>query len=201
MINPYHLPQYIIKDTIWRIKNSDKNIFLTFDDGPNPATTPYILDILDKNSIKATFFCIGKNVDHRPTLFDEIIKRGHAVGNHTYSHLKGWRSSDQEYINDINLAAQYIPGNIFRPPYGQMKRSQIKLLRDQYKIYFWSVLSWDFNESLSAKTCVNRVVPKTRSGDIIVFHDSSKAFERMQSALPIAINKLQNKGFNFCLIE
>ncbi|MDD4747957.1 MAG: polysaccharide deacetylase family protein [Salinivirgaceae bacterium] len=201
MINPYHLPQHLIKETIWRIKNNANNIFLTFDDGPNPSTTPYILDVLDQNDIKATFFCIGKNVERHPALFDDIILRGHAVGNHTYSHLKGWRCSNEEYINDINLAAEYIQGKLFRPPYGQMKLSQIKLLRDHYKIFFWSVLSWDFNESLSAKTCVKRVVPKTRSGDIIVFHDSSKAFERLQGALPIAIKKLQNKEFNFCLIK
>ncbi|MDD2562786.1 MAG: polysaccharide deacetylase family protein [Salinivirgaceae bacterium] len=148
MINPYHLPQHLIKETIWRIKNNANNIFLTFDDGPNPSTTPYILDVLDQNDIKATFFCIGKNVERHPALFDDIILRGHAVGNHTYSHLKGWRCSNEEYINDINLAAEYIQGKLFRPPYGQMKLSQIKLLRDHYKIFFWSVLSWDFNESL-----------------------------------------------------
>ena len=201
MFNPYHLPQYIFNGTVWQIKNSANNLFLTFDDGPNPATTPYVLDILDKKAAKATFFCIGKNVDRYSNLYDEIIKRGHAVGNHTYSHLKGWHSSNQEYYDNIQLASQYIESNLFRPPYGQMTLTQIKHLKTLYKIIFWSVLSWDFNESLSAKSCIKRVLPKTQSGDIIVFHDSKKAFHRMHDALPMVVDALQKNDYNFLTIK
>ena len=201
IINPYYIPQYLLRGTIWRIPNEEQKIFLTFDDGPHPSTTPYILDTLDQFNVKATFFCIGKNVDRNPKLFSEIMNRGHSVGNHTYSHLKGWKSSNQEYLSDIELAAQLIPGTLFRPPYGQIKLSQIKLLREQYKIVFWSVLSWDFQESLAPVKCLENVLPKTRGGDVIVFHDSLKTFDRMSYALPLVLDGLQKKGFNFCTIK
>jgi peptidoglycan/xylan/chitin deacetylase (PgdA/CDA1 family) len=201
IFNPYHIPPYFLRNTVWRIPNDQNTVFITFDDGPHPSTTPFILETLSKFHAKATFFCIGKNVDRYPELFNAIVEQDHAVGNHTYSHLKGWQTPNQEYFSDIDLAAQHVPATLFRPPYGQIKLSQIKQLKLQYKLVFWSVLSWDFLETLSPEKCLSHVLSKTQSGDIVVFHDSVKAFPRMSYALPIVLEVLEKKGYNFCPIK
>lgn len=201
ILNPYHIPPLFLRSTVWRIPNERNEVFITFDDGPHPSTTPFILETLLKFNAKATFFCIGKNVDRYPELFKAILQQGHAVGNHTYSHLKGWKTKNKEYFSDIELAAHHVQGNLFRPPYGQIKLSQIKHLKLQYKLVFWSVLSWDFLESLAPEKCLNNVLSKTKSGDIVVFHDSVKAFPRMSYALPTVLEVLEKKGYNFCSIK
>jgi peptidoglycan/xylan/chitin deacetylase (PgdA/CDA1 family) len=198
--NPYHIPPYFLRNTLWRIPAKNE-VYITFDDGPHPSTTPFVLETLSKFNAKATFFCIGKNVDRYPHLFQSILQEGHAVGNHTYSHLKGWQSRNAEYLADIDLAAQYVPGNLFRPPYGQIKLSQIKMLKPDYKIIFWSVLSWDFLESLSPEKCLQNVVSKVQSGDIVVFHDSLKAFPRMSYALPKVLEFVQKNRLECCPIK
>ncbi len=199
IFNPYHMP-YFLRNTVWRMPDKGQ-VSISFDDGPHPSTTPFILETLSNFNVKATFFCIGKNVDRYPDLFQSILHAGHTVGNHTYSHLKGWQTRNGEYLADIDLAAQYIPGNLFRPPYGQIKLSQIKMLKPGYKIIFWSVLSWDFLESLSPEKCLQSVVSKVQGGDIVVFHDSLKAFPRMSYALPKVLEFAQKNRLECCPIK
>ena len=160
---------------VWDLSTSEKNIYLTFDDGPHPVATPFVLDELKKYNAKATFFCIGRNVLEQPAIYERIITEGHSIGNHTQHHLNGWEMPDYLYVKDVTVAAQYIQSDLFRPPYGRLKSSQAKQLKD-YKIIMWDVLSGDFDESISNEQCLKNVMENTVPGSIIVFHDSEKAF-------------------------
>ncbi|MBJ2176381.1 polysaccharide deacetylase family protein [Aureibaculum sp. A20] len=191
---------------IWSFSNSKKEIFLTFDDGPTPEITDWVLNMLDQFDAKATFFCIGNNIEQNPTTYENILKAGHSVGNHTYSHEKGWKTKNEDYLNSVLKTDRIIeelklkPNNpkLFRPPYGKIKRSQTKLLLEKgYKIVMWSILSWDFDTSITPKQCLNNVVKNAEQGNIIVFHDSVKAFERLQIALPKVLEYFSEKGFVF----
>lgn len=197
----YNILSTILKGTLWRIQNDYNRVFVTFDDGPNPNTTPFILQTLDNYDVKATFFCVGKNIERYPELFQQIVERGHSVGNHTYSHIKGWACNNIEYFDDIKLAGQYVSSALFRPPYGRIKLSQIKALRQCYMIVFWSVLSYDYVEKITPMECLSNVVPRVKSGDIIVFHDSVKAFPRMSFALPRLLDYLQKNNMICCPIK
>jgi peptidoglycan/xylan/chitin deacetylase (PgdA/CDA1 family) len=192
---------YIIKkiyySLIWDLNNGEKDLYLTFDDGPTPVITLKVLDILDTYSAKATFFCIGRNVERYPEIYEEILKRGHAVGNHTYSHLKGWITGSKEYFNDIKLAGSFIKSNLFRPPYGKIKRTQLKHLRHYYNIIMWDVMSFDFRQSVSKKKCLSLVLNNVRPGSIIVFHDSIKAEENMFYALPKTLKYFNKQNYSF----
>jgi len=190
-----------LKNIIWNIPNKQKEIFLTFDDGPNPSTTEFILECLDKYNAKATFFCIGKNVEKYPQLFEAILKGGHTIGNHTYNHLKGWKCSLQEYIDDVQLASKFIESNLFRPPYGQISFSQAKVLHRTYKIVFWSVLTWDFKIKIEPSRCLDNTSLKTKMGDIIVFHDSTKAFHKVEHVLPVFVSRFKELGYSFEAIK
>ena len=196
---------------VWDIPNDEKKIYLTFDDGPIPEVTEWVLDILKKYEITATFFCIGDNIQKNPQILQRIISEGHSVGNHTFNHLKGWDFSTEKYIeNTIHCeeALNSISKNksqtskIFRPPYGKIKLSQSRRLRKMgYKILMWDVLSVDFDASLSEEKCLQNVLDNTTSGSIIVFHDSIKAFKNVKYALPKAIEYLKNKGYVFDTID
>ncbi len=192
---------YIIKkiyfSLIWDLYSSEKDLYLTFDDGPVPGITLEVLDILETYNAKATFFCIGRNVERYPEIFNQILKRGHAVGNHTYSHLKGWQTRNYEYYSDIKLAGSFIKSNLFRPPYGKIKRTQLKHLRHLYNIIMWDVMSFDFSKSVSKEKCLSIVINNIRKGSIIVFHDSVKAREKVLYALPQVIKVMQDKGYTF----
>jgi len=192
---------YVIKkiyySLIWDIRNGEKELFLTFDDGPAPEITLKVLDILDLYNAKATFFCIGRNVERYPEIYTQIPKRGHSVGNHTYSHLKGWQINNEEYYRDIELASSYIKSNLFRPPYGKIKRSQLKFLRHKYNIVMWDVMSMDYNEKLSKEKCLSIVLNNTRPGSIITFHDSVKASERVLYALPKTLEYFIKRDYSF----
>ena len=192
---------YVIKkiyySLIWDIRNGEKELFLTFDDGPAPEITLKVLDILDLYNAKATFFCIGRNVERCPEIYNQIPKRGHSVGNHTYSHLKGWQINNEEYYRDIELASSYIKSNLFRPPYGKIKRSQLKFLRHKYNIVMWDVMSMDYNEKLSKEKCLSIVLNNIRSGSIIVFHDSMKAEKNMFYILSSLLQILSKKKYIF----
>lgn len=184
----------------WRVKEPGKTVYLTFDDGPHETATPYVLDQLQQFNAKATFFCIGKNVAAYPAIYDRILKEGHSTGNHTYHHVNGWKVSDEEYIKDVAEAAALIKSNLFRPPYGKIKRSQQKKLRAAHpgiKIIMWDILSADFDTTLSGEACLGYVLYHTKPGSIIVFHDSAKAWERMQYALPKALAHFSKQGFVF----
>jgi len=182
---------------IWDIPNQENKIFLTFDDGPTPAITEWVLDVLKENNIKATFFCLGKNVAANPTIYQRIINEGHTVGNHSNTHVNGWYAANDYYLNDINDCQKIVNAELFRPPYGRIKKSQIKELVQHYKIIMWDVLSGDFDVKTSPEKCLNNVSKNTKSGSIIVFHDSEKASKNLKYALPKAIEHLKDKGFVF----
>lgn len=174
-----------------------KCVYLTFDDGPIPEVTPTILDILSKHNVKATFFCVGENINKNSLIYQRIIDEGHQVGNHTYNHLKGWETSNDDYLKNIHHCEELTKSKLFRPPYGRAKRSQLKLIQKTHKIIYWDVLSGDFDQKITAEKCYRNVIKYTRNGSIIVFHDNIKAIPRVTHALPRVIDYLKNKGYNF----
>jgi peptidoglycan/xylan/chitin deacetylase (PgdA/CDA1 family) len=193
--------QALYSDLIWRIPTNEKIIYLSFDDGPHEMATNFVLDTLAKFNAKASFFCIGKNVLKYPVIYQQIIDEGHAVGNHTHHHANGWEVSNEVYFKEIEQAASLIKSNLFRPPYGRIKRAQInKIINNPYKIIMWSVLSGDFDLKLSPEACCNNLLNNTKSGSIVVFHDSAKAWERMSYALPRVLAHFSNLGYRFEVI-
>ena len=186
---------------IWDIKNTEKKIFLTFDDGPTPEITEEVLDILKQKNASGTFFCLGRNVERHPEVYNKIICEGHAVGNHTYSHLKGWKSENKDYYTDIELAGNLIESNLFRPPYGQISRSQIQYLRKRYKIIMWEVMSHDYEKRLSRELSLRALLRYSKEGSIVVFHDSEKAIEKLRYILPRFLEHFSEKGYNFSCLE
>jgi hypothetical protein len=186
------------RDAWWKLPAEDRSIYLTFDDGPHPSITPFVLEALDKVGAKASFFCIGKNVRQYPEVYNEILLRGHSVGNHTYDHLNGWKTEDALYVENINQASELISSNLFRPPYGRLKKSQKKLLNLQKKplqLVMWDVLSGDFDTRLDARKCQEFVLKGVEPGSIVVFHDSEKAFPRLGKMLVQTLERLADKGF------
>ncbi len=177
-----------------------RQIYLTFDDGPCPETTPQLLDILDRNGVKATFFCVGDNVRKFPELFAELQRRGHHVGNHTMHHLKGFRTSRQAYIDDVAEANRYIGSTLMRPPYGRIKWSQLWHLQRHYTVVFWDVITRDYNRNLSPERVCGIVRRYARNGSIIVFHDSKKAAPNMLAAIQPTIDFLKSEGYEFALL-
>ena len=187
-------------ECVWEVQTIEKIAYLTFDDGPHPDVTPFVLEQLKEHSAKATFFCIGKNVQENFDQYKEIVSAGHAVGNHTFNHLNGWKTPDRNYIEDVRKAADIIDSTLFRPPYGRITRFQIKALQGEQlklKTIMWDVLSGDFDEKVSSDNCYLNVVKNVRPGSIIVFHDSLKAFPRLQFALPRVLDFFAEKGFRF----
>lgn len=184
----------------WHKSRKEKFVYFTFDDGPIPVVTPFVLNTLKKFNCKATFFCIGDNVDKHPLIMADIISEGHAIGNHTYNHLKGWNSSNENYIENVIKGSKLTSSRIFRPPYGRIKKSQIIEIQRQSpstEIIMWDVLSGDFDEKISKEQCVRIVLRHCKNGSIIVFHDSLKAFGRLEYALPKVLENLSKKGFEF----
>ena len=198
----------IFNNLVWDIPNSDKRIYLTFDDGPIPEVTEWVLNILKSKDIKATFFCIGDNMKKHPEVYKRILAEGHQTGNHTFNHLNGWKTETNHYIENLKLCeTEYLKLNtehsfLFRPPYGKIKPSQSKAIRNLgYKIIMWDVLSYDFDSTISVEKCLENVISNTEQGSIIVFHDSIKAEKNLKYALPKAIQVLKDKGFVFDVIS
>lgn len=179
----------------WDLRGDPKAVYLTFDDGPTPVVTPWVLDRLEEAKAKATFFCLGRNVDKHPEIYKQILSSGHSVGNHSYSHLKGFRSSVRRYMDDIHLASNMIDSKLFRPPYGRILPGQVKAVRNEYDIIMWGVLSIDYNSKLSGDRVVKNVIRNVKPGSIIVFHDSDKACDNLYYALPRALEFLQEEGY------
>lgn len=185
---------------IWQMNNNKAALYLTFDDGPHPIATPFVLDELKKYSAKATFFCIGKNVAENQSIYQRIIDEGHAVGNHTHDHLNGWKTSDSIYLKNISEAKNYIDSNLFRPPYGRITRfqeRQLRLPRYGMNTVMWSVLSGDFDGGITNDRCLQNVLYYSGAGAIIVMHDSEKSFSKTQFVLPRVLNYFTGKGFTF----
>ena len=216
---PKILRAYYPSNLIWDIATTEKVLYLTFDDGPHPSITPFVLDTLKQFNAKATFFCIGKNVMNNKAIYEQILADGHAVGNHTSHHLNGWRTSTYVYVKDVSFAVTKIQSNLFRPPYGRISKAQIKELTvagwelpfsniatqqhkvaNHFKIIMWSVLSGDFDTKVSKECCLKNVVNNTKPGSIIVFHDSEKALERVAFALPKVLAHFSNLGYRFEVI-
>ncbi|GAA4289743.1 polysaccharide deacetylase family protein [Aestuariibaculum suncheonense] len=193
---------------VWDITTTDKVIYLTFDDGPTPEITNWTLQTLRKHNAKATFFCIGNNIEKHPEIFQNILKEGHTIGNHTHNHLRGWKTSLQDYLENIKQAQTTIEEhklegipltiNLFRPPYGKLKPKQGKqLLSLGYKIIMWDIISFDWDKDIPEDVCLENVISKTKSGSIVVFHDSLKAAKNMQYALPKVLKHFTEKGYRF----
>jgi peptidoglycan-N-acetylglucosamine deacetylase len=205
---PWILKQ-IYPRCVWAIPTNEKIVYLTFDDGPHPEATPYVLDVLRKYNAKATFFCIGKNVTDYPVVYRSILEQGHRVGNHTHNHLNGWKVRDELYLQNVLEAGKYIDSNLFRPPYGRITRFQVKLLSEiknspvnsNFKIIMWDVLSGDFDNKLSSEDCTVNTVKHVQPGSVVVFHDSEKAFPRLKESLPKILEYLQNKKYRFEAIQ
>ena len=190
----------------WSIDTKEKILYLSFDDGPHPVATPFVLDELKKFNAKASFFCIGKNVLAEPLIYRRIIDEGHAVGNHTHNHFNGWKTKDDLYLEDVREAGKFIDSNMFRPPYGRITSFQAKninaaLKKTFTKIVMWDVISGDFDQSLNSDQCIQNVILNATKGSIIVLHDSEKAFSRLQFLLPAVLNFFDKKGYRFERLE
>ena len=186
----------------WSMPGNEKILYLTFDDGPHPEITPFVLNQLKQYNALATFFCIGKNVVAYPEIYKQIIYEGHIAGNHTYNHLNGWQSDNEAYMKDIALASREINSNLFRPPYGRITSFQARNLKaamqgKNAKVIMWDVLSADFDINCTPQQCLANVVLSATSGSIIVFHDSEKAYSRLEYALPKILNYYSEKGYLF----
>ena len=193
---PFFLRCYYPKVTFNRSRR-DKTIYLTFDDGPIPEITPWILDVLKEAEVKATFFCVGENITKHPAIFKRLLDEGHRLGNHTYNHLKGWLHDDATYLANIQQCQALTGTTLFRPPYARAKKSQLRALYADYEIVYWDVLSGDFDVKLSPEGCYQNVIKGVKNGSIIVFHDNIKAIPRVTYALPKVIRYLKEKGYQF----
>lgn len=182
----------------WAVPTAEKKIYLSFDDGPHPEITPLVLQHLAAYKAKASFFCIGDNVQKYPQVYAQILSADHTVGNHTMHHVNGWKTSASGYLNEIEEASQLIDSKLFRPPYGKMSRFQGKALREAgWEVVMWSVLSADFDRSKSPSACWEIVQQATRPGSIIVFHDSEKAWPRLSVILPQTLEFFSRQGYTF----
>ncbi len=197
VVRPYILKDLNTRNCIWRIPGAENTIYLTFDDGPIPELTPFVLETLQKYNAKATFFCVGDNARKYPDLLNEIIEQGHTVGNHTYNHYDGWKKNSEEYVQNIKRGFEYIPGKIFRPPYGHITPWQINKLKNQVFIVLWTVLSYDFDQNITPARCLKNVIKYTKRGSIVVFHENKKAIPRIKYALPRYIEHYSALGYRF----
>lgn len=190
---PYRL---LFPEAIWRIKRKGRNVaFLTFDDGPIPEVTPWVLNVLDRYDVKATFFWVGDNARRYPELMQEVIRRGHSYGNHTMHHLQGMKVTGMTYLRDVREADAYIDSILFRPPHGIMRWGQARAIKKKFNIIMYDVVTRDYNRNITPERVLQNVKRYTRSGSIIVFHDSLKAWDNMHVALPLAIEWLKNEGY------
>lgn len=192
--------RHFLPDMTWEVKDS-RAVYLTFDDGPTPGITEWILEQLAKYDAKATFFCLGKNIEMYPHLYDMIIAAGHKVGNHSYSHLKGWEVSLQEYIEDVDFANQVVHSDLFRPPYGRITKRQAEVLRQRYRLIMGGIVSQDYAPLVHPKKCLKNVTKFVKPGSIIVFHDSKKSQRNMRYAMPRSLDFIRKQGWEFKLLQ
>ncbi len=197
LIQPKKWMKKFFSKAVWEVKTSGKDLYLTFDDGPIPGLTEWILDELKRFDAKATFFCVGENIEKNKIIFERIIKDGHQVANHTHNHIKGFHSSLLEYIRNTESCEEFTKSKLFRPPYGQLRKSQYRaLLRKDYKIIFWDVISYDY-ENITPEQCLRNVLRHSKAGSIVLFHDNLKAEHNVKYALTQTLQHFSEKGFKF----
>ncbi len=194
---PFWLKAIYPRGLTWSVQTMQREIFLTFDDGPIPVVTPLVLGVLKKYGVKATFFCVGENVQKYPEVFEQVKQDGHAIGNHTFHHVKAWKTDFGAYLSEVEQCNQLVKSKLFRPPHGQINRKLTHEIGKDYKIIMWSVLTADYDKNLSKEQCLTLAVKNTKPGAIIVFHDSIKAWERMEHALPLYIEFCLKEGYSF----
>ena len=191
------LLQHLFPSLIWRMPAQEKTLYLTFDDGPIPEVTPWVLDLLRKENIKATFFCVGENVMRYPEVYQQVLDDGHSVGNHTYNHWQGLKHSDRDYFRNIEKAGEYIESDLFRPPHGWLKTSQYRFLKNKFRIIMWDLITCDYDKRFSPEQVFRNVTDFVRPGSIITFHDSIKAQPNLTVVLPQAIRWMKEQGYRF----
>lgn len=197
LIQPNAVLKRIYSRAVWNMRREDKNIYLTFDDGPVPGLTEWVLDELARFGVKATFFCVGDNIRRNGAIFERVKREGHVTANHTMSHIKGFKKTVAEYVKEVEECKALVGNSLFRPPYGQLKRSQYKALIERgYRIILWDVISYDF-EKISEQQCANNVLANTRNGSIVLFHDNVKAEKNLKHALPLFLEYFITKGYSF----
>lgn len=200
--------EFLYPAALWHGDRKKKKIYLTFDDGPVPEVTEYILDVLSDLDIKATFFCVGDNIRRYPGVFKRIVEEKHGIGNHTFNHLNGWEVSDENYLKNIQLCEEVLSHNsgidqikLFRPPYGKIRKKTLRKIKNEYKIIMWDVLSYDFSPRVTADKCLEKSIKYTRNGSIIIFHDSARAFEKNKLIISQYLRYFKNHNYEFCKIE
>ncbi len=194
------LPEFftsLFKDAVWRFDETGRVIYLTFDDGPIPEVTPWVLELLEKENIKATFFCVGENAKKYPEVYKQILDGGHSVGNHTFNHWQGLKNDDHDFFRNIEKAGLYIDSDLFRPPHGWLKTSQYNFLKKKFRIIMWDLISCDYDPRLKPEKVLKNVTDFVRSGSIITFHDSIKAKNNLMFALPLSIKWMKEQGYRF----
>lgn len=190
--------RWIYPNALWRMDPTDHSIYLTFDDGPIPEATPFILDTLKEFGVKATFFMVGENVKRHPELLERVLREGHRVGNHTYNHWGSLRHTVRSYLRNIELASEYIDSDLFRPPHGWMWTTTYRrIMRKKYSIVMWDLVTRDYSKNLNAFDVLRNIVLYTRNGSIITFHDSLKSIEKLRYALPASLRYLKEQGYEF----
>jgi len=199
MPGPVKVPvwlQRLFPDLLWHVNDPEKKLYLTFDDGPTPHVTPRVIEILSHYQARATFFCIGRNAERHPAIYNQILAAGHLTGNHTYSHLKGWYTPNPVYYDDIRLAGLFIRSTLYRPAYGMITPVQAKHLKKTYRLVMWDVMSYDFHPRVSPAQCLHHVLNAAGSGSVVVFHDSYKASEKLIYTLPLLLEHFSSLGFS-----
>lgn len=191
------LTKYLFPSLVWKKNTDQKKIWITFDDGPNEKVTPYLINVLEKFDIKATFFIIGNQAKKYPELVKLIINNGHKIGNHSFSHLNGFSTNNNKYFEDIEQAKKYIDSDIFRPPFGKITPFQIKNLKKDFKIIMWDIMSWDFKENIYPNKIYKNVIDNVENGSIILFHNNLKSYNNLKNSLEIILEKLKDKGYQF----
>lgn len=201
MIRKTHVAARFFPDLKWYFPDKENELYLTFDDGPTPKITEWVLSVLREYHAKATFFCLGQKVEKYPDIYQQILDEGHTTGNHTYSHLNGWRTNNQQYFNDIKRASEFISSKLFRPPYGRISPLQLKNLKKEYQIIMWDILSDDYHPKTSPQKCLKNIINHAKPGSIIVFHDNEKAIVNLKYALPEILKHYSAQGFVFKSID
>ena len=191
------LTKYLFPSLVWKKNTDQKKIWITFDDGPDEKVTPYLINVLEKFNIKATFFVIGNQAKKHPELVKLIINNGHKIGNHSFSHLNGFSTNNNKYLEDVEQAKKYIDSDIFRPPFGKITPFQIKNLKKDFKIIMWDIMSWDFKENIYPNKIYKNVIDNVENGSIILFHNNLKSYNNLKNSLEIILEKLKDKGYQF----